>query len=99
MKSEKVPVEIFVQQVFATRAVQQVVDQWPIKAEVGFNLVLRHLEELGIFSVEPIAQGPIISKQIIFFLQNSPAIVESIAKARKAAADAARSSRNRLGRE
>ena len=99
MKSEKVPVEIFVQQVFATRAVQQVVDQWPMKAEVGYSLVIKHLEELGIFSVEPLEQGPIISKQIIFFLKNSPAIIESIAKARKAAADAARSSRNRLGRD
>ena len=98
MKSEKVPLEVFVRQVFSTRAVQQIVDQWPIKSEIGFGLVMKHLEDLGIFSVEPLVQGPIVSKQIIFFLQNSPAIIESIAKAKKAASDAARSSRNRLGR-
>jgi len=99
MKSEKVPLEVFVRQVFSTRAVQQIVDQWPIKAEIGFGLVMKHLEDLGIFSVEPLVQGPIVSKQIIFFLQNSPAIIESIAKAKKTASDAARSNRNRLGRD
>lgn len=98
MKSEKVPLEIFVRQVFASRAVQQIVDRWPIKSEIGFNLVLKHLDELGIFTVEPIVQGPVISKQIIFFLQNSPAIIEAIAKTRRAA-DAAKSSKSRAGRE
>lgn len=99
MKSEKVPTEIFVQQVFSTRAVQQIVNQWPIKAELGFGLAVKHLEDLGIYDVEPLAQGPIVKKQILFFLENSPAIIEAIAKARKAAADAARSSKNRVGRD
>lgn len=99
MKSEKVPTEAFVQQVFSTRAVQQVVDRWPIKSDIGFNLVVKHLEELGIFNVEPLVQGPVVRKQILFFLKNSPVIIEAIAKAKKAAADAARSSKNRLGRD
>lgn len=99
MKSEKVPMEVFVREVFATRTVQQIVDRWPIKSEVGLNLVLRHLEDLGIFAVEPMVQGPIISKQIVFFLENSPSIIEAIAKTRKAAADAAKSSKSRAGRE
>ena len=99
MKSEKVPLEVFVRQVFATRAVQQIVDRWPIKAEIGLDLVVKHLEELGIFTVEPMVQGPVISKQIVFFLQNSPSIIEAIAQTRKAAAKAAKSSKSRAGRE
>jgi hypothetical protein len=99
MKSEKVPTEIFVQQVFSTRAAQMIVNQWPIKSDIGFGLAVKHLEELGIFDVEPLAQGPIVKKQILFFLENSPAIIEAIARAKKAAADAARTSKNRAGRD
>ncbi|MEI6833439.1 MAG: hypothetical protein WCL28_05545 [bacterium] len=99
MKSEKVPTEIFVQQVFSTRAVQMIVNQWPIKSDIGFGLAVKHLEELGIYDVEPLAQGPIVKKQILFFLENSPAIIEAIARAKKAAADAARTSKNRAGRD
>jgi hypothetical protein len=99
MKSEKVPTDVFVQQVFATRAVQKLVNQWPMKSDIGFALTVKHLEELGIFSVEPLLQGPIVKKQILFFLENSPAILETIAKTKKAAADAARSNKNRATRE
>jgi hypothetical protein len=99
MKSEKIPTEIFVQQVFATRAVQQIIDDWPIKSEVILQAINTHLGDLGIYSVNPLGQGPIVRKEIIFFLKNSPALIELIAKAQRAAAAAAASSRNRIGRD
>jgi hypothetical protein len=46
-----------------------------------------------------LGQGPIVRKEIIFFLKNSPALIELIAKAQRAAAAAAASSRNRIGRD
>jgi len=69
------------------------------KADIGFGLTVKHLEDLGIFTVEPLLQGPIVKKQILFFLENSPAILEAIARTKKAAADAARSNKNRAARE
>lgn len=99
MKSEKIPTEIFVQQVFATRAVQQIIDNWPIKSEVILQAINKHLSDLGIYSVSPLGQGPVVHKEIIFFLKNSPALIELIAKAQRAAAAAAASSRNRIGRD
>jgi len=99
MKSEKIPTEIFVQQVFSTRAVQQIIDNWPIKSEVILQAINKHLIDLGIYSVSPLGQGPVVRKEIIFFLKNSPTLIELIAKAQRAAAEAAASSRNRVGRD
>ena len=99
MKSEKIPTEIFVQQVFATRAVQQIIDNGPIKSEVILQAINKHLIDLGIYSVSPLGQGPVVRKEIIFFLKNSPTLIELIAKAQRAAAEAAASSRNRIGRD
>jgi hypothetical protein len=44
---------------------------------------------MGIYSVNPIGQDPIVRKEIIFFLKNSSAIMDLIDKAKRAAAAAA----------
>jgi hypothetical protein len=89
MNTEKVPVEVFIQQVLATKAAQQIIDQWPIKAEVVLQIVIRHLNDMGIYMVNPVGQDPVVRKEIIFFLKNSSAIMDLIDKAKRAAAAAA----------
>jgi hypothetical protein len=89
MNTEKVPVEIFVQQVLGTKAAQRIIDQWPVKGEDVIQIVTKHLNSIGIFMVSPAGQDKIVQKSILFFLNNSSLILEMIDKAKRAAALAA----------
>ena len=93
MNTEKVPVEIFVQQVMATKAAMAVTDQWPIKSEMVIQIVIKHLNDIGIFHVSPGGQDHTIRQEILFFLRNSSLIMELIEKAKRAAAAAAQRGR------
>jgi hypothetical protein len=93
INNEKVPVEIFVNQVMATKPALAITDQWPIKAEMVIQIVIRHLNDLGFYHVMPGGQDHVIRKEILFFLKNSSTIMELIDKAKKAAAAAAQRGR------
>ena len=89
MNTEKVPVEIFVQQVLSTKSAQRIIDQWPVKAENILQIVTKHLNDIGIYMVAPAGQDKVVQKSILFFLNNSTQIIEMIDKAKQAAALAA----------
>ena len=89
MNTEKVPAAVFIQQVLATKAAQNIIDQWPIKVEIVLQIVTKHLNDMGLYMVNPVGQDPVVRKEIIFFLKNSSAIMELIDKAKRAAAIAA----------
>ncbi len=94
MNFEKVPVEIFTQQVLQSKPAMQITDQWPLKIEVVQQVVIKHLLEIGIYMVNPVGQEQLIRKEILYFLKNSAVILEMIDKAKKAAAAAAQRGRN-----
>jgi hypothetical protein len=93
MNNEQVPVEVFVQQVMATKPALAITDQWPIKAEMVVQIVIKHLNDIGIFHVAPGGQDHTIRQEILFFLRNSSTIMDLIEKAKRAAAAAAQRGR------
>lgn len=85
MNTEKVPVDVFVLQVMATKAARNIMDDWPIKPEMLVSIVTKHLKDLNIYTVSPAGQDELIRKEILFFLKNSSVILEIIEKAKQAA--------------
>lgn len=85
MNTEKVPVDVFVMQVMATKAARRIFDDWPIKPEQLLSIIIKHLKDLNIFQVGPGEHEKIVRDEILFFLKNSSVILEMINKARHAA--------------
>jgi hypothetical protein len=85
---EAVPIESFVVQVMSTKVAQQIVENWPLKSEQILSIVIKHFQDLGVYQVNPFGQQEVIRAELLYFLQNSPQILERIAKAKKAAKDA-----------
>jgi hypothetical protein len=89
MLTEKVPTEVFVIQVMATKSARQIMDDWPIKPEMLVHIVTKHIRDLNIYHVHPGGQDALIRQEILFFLKNSSIILEMIDKAKRAAMAAA----------
>ncbi len=86
---ESVPVELFVTQVLSMKVALNITDSWPLKQEAIQNAVIKHLNDIGIYTVKPFGQGDIVKKEILFFLKHSSLILDLIDKAKRAAAAAA----------
>lgn len=84
--TEDVPVEIFVTQVIATKPAMQITENWPLKAEVILQVVIKHFHDLGIYRVAPLGQSEAMRDEVLHFLRNSTTIIDMIDKAKKAAA-------------
>ncbi|MCX6116964.1 MAG: hypothetical protein NT027_05445 [Proteobacteria bacterium] len=82
---ESIPIEVFVVQVMATKVAMQIVENWPLKSEAILAILVKHFNDLGIYQVNPFGQADVVKEEILFFLKNSPQILEMIAKAKKAA--------------
>ena len=87
--SEPVPIEIFAQQVLGIKAATSITDNWPIKPEVVMQVVVKHLQDLGYYTVSPFGQYDIVKEEVLHFLNNSVQIIDLIEKAKKTAAAAA----------
>jgi hypothetical protein len=83
---ETVPIEIFINQVLSTKAALQIVENWPLKSEAITAVVVKHFHDIGIYRVNPLGQSSVIGEEILFFLKNSPQILDMIDKAKRAAA-------------
>ncbi|MCX6124438.1 MAG: hypothetical protein NTV34_06770 [Proteobacteria bacterium] len=83
---ENVPVEVFINQVMARKAAQQIVEHWPLKSELVLAVVIKHFHDIGMYRVNPFGQGKVIEAELLFFLKNSPQILDMIDKAKRAAA-------------
>lgn len=93
LNTETIPIEIFVAQVMATKAVTQITDSWPLKSEAILEVVIKHFSDLGVYSVSPFGQYDVMREELMFFLQNSQHIIDIIDKAKKVAAAAAQRGR------
>ncbi len=93
LNTETIPIEIFVAQVMATKAVLQITDSWPLKSESIVEVVIKHFNDLGVYSVSPFGQYDVMREELMYFLENSQHIIELIDKAKKAAAAAAQRGR------
>jgi hypothetical protein len=93
LNTETIPIEIFVAQVMATKAVTQITDSWPLKSESIVEVVIKHFNDLGVYSVSPFGQYDVMRQELMYFLENSQHIIELIDKAKKAAAAAAQRGR------
>ncbi len=82
---ESIPIEVFVVQVMGTKVANQIVENWPLKSEAILSIVIKHFNDLGIYQVNPFGQADVIRDEILYFLKNSPQLLEMIAKAKKAA--------------
>ncbi len=94
MNTEKIPIEVFVMQVMATKSARRIFDDWPIKPEQLVEITIKHLKSLHIFQVTPGEHEKIVRDEILFYLQNSSVILEMINKARQAAFLAAQRGRS-----
>ena len=89
LNAEVVPIEVFVSQVLATKAALSITDSWPLKSEVVMQVVVKHFQDCGMYTVSPFGQHNVVKEEVLFFLKNSTQIIEMIEKAKKAAAAAA----------
>lgn len=85
---ESIPIEIFVAQEMATKAAMQIIENWPLKSEAIFNVVIKHFHDIGIYRVEPFGQNVVVRQELLLFLKNSSQILDMIDKAKRAAAAA-----------
>lgn len=90
---EPVPIEVFVVQVMSTKEAQQITDNWPLKSEAILSVVIKHFHDLGVFQIKPFGQDDVMRQELLFFLRNSPQILDMIDKAKRAAAAAAQRGR------
>lgn len=82
---ETVPIEIFVVQMMSTKVANQITENWPLKSEAILTVVIKHFHDIGIYSVKPFGQGAVIRDELLYFLKNSPQILDMIDKAKRAA--------------
>lgn len=83
--NESVPIEVFVVQILSTKVALQIIEHWPLKSEAIINTVIKHYQDIGIYQVSPAGQSEVLKDSILFYLKNSPQIIDMIDKAKRAA--------------
>jgi hypothetical protein len=69
-----IPIDIFVSQVMQRGKVIELINGWRIESEDLHRIVVRNLEDMGVYFVRP-EQHDLIAAQVLFHLKNSPEIV------------------------
>ena len=82
MITESVPLQIYIRQSFDTKEIKAVTDQWRVETGQLMNIVISHLNEIGVYSVAP-NNEKFMKEVILAFLNNSPEIIKLVHEAER----------------
>lgn len=83
--------------IYHDKEITRICAGWEIEKEETCNIILKHFELLGIYTVHPFAFGEMLRKEIIYQLGHSREIQKKRAEIQKEIAKAREKSRTRGG--
>jgi hypothetical protein len=74
MDTEAVPIELFVEAALRSKDVEKLIGPWRIESQVLSRIVVKHIREMGIFTVQP-GHRDVMLQTVVQHLKHSPEIL------------------------